>query len=174
MKSFPSQITLIGMSGVGKSSIGKSVASQISYNFIDTDRLIETHINKSITLFIQQNSENAFLDVEEQCVLNTQFPNNSVIATGGSMIYSDIAIKKLSSSGPIILIHDTIENILRRTPSLTNRGIINPTATTIPKLYQERMPLYKKYATHKITLSYPFHLKNETKKLIDLLGTIHS
>lgn len=174
MKKIPNRITLIGMSGVGKSSIGKSIASQIGYNFIDTDQLIETYLNKPITLYIQQNSESAFLDIEQQCVLNTPFPNEAIIATGGSMIYSELAIKKLASYGPIVLIDDSIENILRRTPSLTNRGIIKRNATTIPKLYQERMPLYHKYSTHKITLDYPFHLKNETQKLIDLLENIHS
>ena len=57
MKNLPNQIVLIGMSGVGKSSIGKKVAQKIQYNFIDTDTYIQTHINQPIQLYIQQNSE---------------------------------------------------------------------------------------------------------------------
>ena len=60
MKNLPNQIVLIGMSGVGKSSIGKQVAQKIKYNFIDTDTYIQTHINQPIQLYIQQNLSQAY------------------------------------------------------------------------------------------------------------------
>ncbi len=169
MKNLPNQIVLIGMSGVGKSSIGKQVAQKIQYNFIDTDTYIQTHINQPIQLYIQQNSETAFLELEEKTILSIPLKTKTLIATGGSVIYSTNIMSKFKKTTTIIHIQDSLDNICKRIPSFQKRGLIKRSHKSLKNLFTERENLYKQYAELTLKVNYPFNLENETAELIQLL-----
>ena len=172
MNPIPNIIVLIGMSGVGKSSIGKQIAQKIKYKFIDTDSYIKNHINKPLHLYIQQNSETAFLNLEEKIILSLNILPKTIIATGGSVIYSPKIMTWFKKITTIIYIQDSLENICKRVSSFEKRGLIKRSSKNLKKLFLERSHLYKKYADISIKLSYPFNLENESDKLIQHISSM--
>ena len=76
-------ITLTGMMGVGKSTIGRNLAKKLNYKFIDVDKLIETTEGSSINLIFKNKSENYFRKLENEITLQVLKENNSVISLGG-------------------------------------------------------------------------------------------
>ena len=145
-------VTLIGMSGVGKSRIGKLLAEKICYNFIDIDKVIEQECGKRVQEIINSLDETKFLESEEVAVLSIGNPHNTIIAPGGSVIYSDKAMKHLKSMGKIVFLNAPLEEIRRRTPDFSARGIVGLKGKTVEALFEERLPLYRKYADLTIDL----------------------
>jgi shikimate kinase len=145
-------ITLIGMSGVGKSRIGKLLAEKIGYNFIDIDKVMEQECGKRVQEIINSLGETKFLEAEEKTVLSITKPYNTVFAPGGSVIYSDKAMKHLRSIGKIVFLNAPLADIRRRTPDFSARGIVGLKGKTVESLFEERLPLYRKYADITIDL----------------------
>lgn len=166
MKKLPNKVTLIGMSGVGKTSIGKTMSMLLKYHFFDTDTLIKDIINQPLQTYIQQNSESAFLDIEEQTILSSNFPDNSIISTGGSVIYSPKAMSFLKQQSTIVYLKDELENIKSRISSFKTRGIIYNGTSSFKELFNERDKLYKDYATITVSLDFPFQLDQQSRKVI--------
>lgn len=157
-------ITLIGMSGVGKSRIGKLLAEKLSYNFIDIDKVMEQTYGKRVQEIINVLGEIKFIEAEEKTVLSIRKPHNTVFAPGGSVIYSDKAMKHLKSIGKIVFLNAPLEEIRRRTPDFSTRGIVGLKGETVEALFEERLPLYRKYADITIDLQ---HHSNE--KIVELI-----
>ncbi|WP_462272674.1 shikimate kinase [Methanohalophilus sp.] len=139
-------ITLIGMAGVGKSTIGKLLASHLGYNFVDVDDLIKQRIGGPLQDYLDEEGDSAFIKVEEDAILNLDLKDNMVIATGGSAIYSEVAMKILSEKSLIILLDDTFPNIRKRISHPWKRGLVGLWEKGIKKLYLERWQLYRQYA----------------------------
>jgi shikimate kinase len=139
-------ITLIGMSGVGKSRIGRLLSKKLNYNFIDIDRLIETNYNKKLQELIDCIGDEKFLEVEEQEILSIKNANNSVISPGGSSIYSDRAMYFLKSISTIVFLNASLQQIKTRAGSFSKRGIVGLKEKGVEKLFEERLPFYKRYA----------------------------
>jgi shikimate kinase len=139
-------ITLIGMSGVGKSRIGRLLSKKLNYNFIDIDRLIETNYNKKLQELIDCIGDEKFLEVEEKEILSIKKTNNSVISPGGSAIYSDRAMNFLKSISTIVFLNASLQEIKARAGSFSKRGIVGLKEKGMEKLFEERLPFYKRYA----------------------------
>ncbi len=138
-------IVLIGMPACGKSVSGVVLAKSMQMNFIDTDLLIQKAAGKGLQEIINEDGMESFRRLEEEvlCRINT---HNTVIATGGSAVYYPKAMEHLKKLGRIVYIHTSLETILARLKNITTRGVAMDKNQGIAELYEERKPLYKKYA----------------------------
>lgn len=139
-------IILIGMPGTGKSVVGKALAQRLKYAFVDADDLIEAVAGKSLGEILRSSGLKAFLTIEGRIgqELNLE---NTVIATGGSMVLSDGAMSHLKKNGIAVWLETPLSQISGRMPEdLTDRGIAAPSGMTIRQIYEQRTPLYAQYA----------------------------
>jgi shikimate kinase len=138
-------IVLIGMPAAGKSTIGVLLAKSLLLSFTDTDLLIQEKYKKSLCDIISEKGTESFLSIEEEAILNTKF-ENCVIATGGSVVYGEKAMKKLKENGKIVFLNLSLQEIRKRIGDIKSRGVVLTNATTVEELFTERKPLYLKYA----------------------------
>lgn len=138
-------IILIGMPGSGKTTIGTELAEVIGYGYIDSDSVIVAREGKRLNEIIASVGREAFLDIEAK--VNSELcANRCVIATGGSVIYRDYAMKKLKEKGDIVYLKLSCDTIAARLGDLKARGVALKDGFTLQDLYNERSPLYEKYA----------------------------
>jgi shikimate kinase len=145
-------VALIGMSGVGKSRIGKLLAEKIGYGFIDIDKVMEQECGKRVQEIINSLGETKFLQMEEKTILTLGKAHNMVISPGGSIVYSEKAMNHLKNISKIVFLNAPLEEIRRRTPDFSARGIVGLKGKMIEALFEERLPLYRKYADITIDL----------------------
>jgi shikimate kinase len=138
-------ITLIGMSGAGKSRIGKLLSKRLNYGFIEIDRIIEKDIDKKLQDIIDSLGDEEFLKLEEKAIMSIGKTRNSVISPGGSSIYSDRAMCFLKSISKIVFLNASLEEIKKRTVDFSERGIVGLKEKGLEKLFEERLPLYQRY-----------------------------
>lgn len=138
-------LVLIGMPGVGKSTIGVLLAKAVSRPFIDTDLLIQTAEGARLQDIIDEKGLAAFLDIEERCILGLAW-TNAVIATGGSVVYSARAMDHLKRRGVVVYLELPLDELERRVVNMGSRGIVIAPGQTFASLYAERTPLYRCYA----------------------------
>lgn len=138
-------IILIGMPGAGKSTCGVLAAKLLLKNFFDTDLLIQSLENKRLQQIINDRGVDAFKKAEEAAVLSLDI-KGTVIATGGSVVYSESAMRHLQSMGRLIYLHLSFEEMQKRITNLSTRGIVLQNGETLKDMYDERLPLYEKYA----------------------------
>ncbi len=140
-----SNIVLIGMPGCGKSTIGVILAKTIGVGFVDTDLIIQQRENRLLQDIIDTDGIEAFLDCEENAV-KTVDCDNTVIATGGSVVYREDAINHLKKNGKIFYLNVSLDEIKKRLNNISTRGIAANKNDSIENIFIEREPLYKKYA----------------------------
>ncbi|NLY71882.1 MAG: shikimate kinase [Clostridiales bacterium] len=138
-------LVLIGMPACGKSTIGVVLAKTLGKAFLDTDLLIQKREGDLLQNLIDKKGMDKFLKMEEEALLSIDV-NNTVIATGGSVVYSDKGMKKLSELGTIVYIELPLETIVKRINNIHSRGIAMGKGETLADLYKKRVPLYEKYA----------------------------
>ena len=141
-------IILIGMPGSGKSTVGVLLAKAAGMRFSDTDLLIQQETGKKLQEIIDCGGLDFFLKTEENVIAAADF-ENSVVATGGSAVFGERAMKKLKSGGTTVFLDVPLEEIERRINNITTRGIAMRRGETLESVYNERLPLYKKYADMK-------------------------
>lgn len=140
-----SNIVLIGMPGAGKSTIGVVLAKTGALEFVDTDLLIQKQTGRKLQDIIDRDGIDAFIKTEGE-VISALDCKNSVIATGGSAIFSEKAMENLKSGGIIVYLDVPLCEIKRRVDNITTRGIAMKPGETLESVYNRRLPLYKKYA----------------------------
>tara|TARA_B100000131_G_scaffold23886_1_gene23002 strand:- start:91 stop:591 length:501 start_codon:yes stop_codon:yes gene_type:complete len=140
-------ITLIGMAGAGKSTIGKQLAKLLDFNFLDGDLIIEERINQSIQNFLDQHGGKEFTKIEEEVLLSINI-DKTILATGGSAVLSDNAMQFLRKESEVIFLDVTYENISKRILNLSERGLVREPNQSLQETYDERLSLYRKYADH--------------------------
>lgn len=138
-------IVLIGMAGAGKSTIGVLLAKSMGLEFIDTDLLIQHKTGKLLQEILDQDGIDAFLTMEEKIVSSWQ-GDRSVVATGGSVVYSEQIMQALSAQGKIVYLHVPYEEIERRLSNIATRGVVIKEGSSLRSIYEERLPLYRRYA----------------------------
>ena len=138
-------IVLIGMPGAGKSTLGVILAKTMKMPFIDTDLLIQQREDKRLQDIINNEGIQHFLAVEESAILELTVKNH-IIATGGSVVYSDTAMQHLKAGGCIIYLELGFDEIEQRIKNIKTRGIAMGKGQGLQDLYNERIPLYEKYA----------------------------
>ena len=143
-------ITLIGMAGAGKSTLGRKLAKLLEFNFLDGDTMIEEKINQSIQNFLDQHGRKEFTKIEEEVLLSIDL-NKTVLATGGSAVLSDAAMNFLKKESEVIFLDVSYENISERILNLSERGLVREPYQSLQDTYNQRLKLYQKYADHIVT-----------------------
>lgn len=140
-----SNIVLIGMPGSGKSTCGVLAAKALLKNFFDTDLLLQNLEGKRLQSIINENGIEYFNKAEERAILSLDI-QGTVIATGGSVVYSEKAMAHLRSLGKIIYLRLSYDEMEGRIKNITTRGIVLKNGETLLDMYNERAPLYERYA----------------------------
>lgn len=138
-------VILIGMPGSGKSTVGVVLAKLLGLHFCDTDLVLQQHCGKKLQEIIRTEGDAAFFRHEEE-VLAALDVQNTVIATGGSAVYSDRAMQHLKVGGKCVYLKVAADEIERRLANFSDRGVVIADGMTLADLYAERKPLYEKYA----------------------------
>lgn len=138
-------IVLIGMPGVGKSTIGVILAKELGYQFVDADLLIQKRENRLLKEIIEEEGVDGFIEIENQVNASIE-AERTVIATGGSVVYGPEAMEHLSSIATVIYLKLSYKALKRRLGNLKNRGVVLREGQTLKDLYEERTALYEKYA----------------------------
>ncbi|MDO4678798.1 MAG: shikimate kinase [Eubacteriales bacterium] len=138
-------VTLIGMPGAGKSTLGVVLAKVLGYEFLDSDLLIQKQEKKRLSRIIEEKGTEGFMAVENRVNASIE-AENTVIATGGSVVYCDEAMQHLKSIGRVVYLKLSLEAVSRRLGNLKGRGVVLKDGQTLKELYEERTPLYEKYA----------------------------
>lgn len=162
-------IALIGMAGVGKSTFGRKLALKKDLLFIDTDDLLQEKIGTTLQRFLKAHGSKELLKKEEAIILSLKLTHQTIIATGGSVVYSEEAMLHLKKIAKIAWLNDTFENIKKRIPNSESRGLINPNQLPLDLLFEERNPLYKRYADTIINFPEETNKNSILKKLEALL-----
>lgn len=138
-------VVLIGMPGVGKSTLGVLLAKALGYDFLDTDLLIQRRTGQTLAAYMLDQGYQALRHLEAQVIqeLNTR---GTVIATGGSAVYSSQAMAHLGALGVVVYLRCRLETLAPRIASMADRGIAGPADQTLADVQAERVPLYEAYA----------------------------
>ena len=161
-------ITLIGMAGAGKSTIGRALAKHLGYTFIDVDHLIREKTGMPLQTLIDKEGDLAFIRFEEEAILRLEQVDRSVISPGGSVIYSEKAMTHLKTISKIIFLDTAFRNIAKRLPNARKRGIVGLRDRSLKELFEERMVLYQKYADFSIKLNGKENIQEIAKKIVEL------
>ncbi len=145
MLSVDQNIVLIGMPGAGKSTVGVLLAKYTSRSFIDTDLYIQAGEGKRLYEVIAEKGIEEFCKIEERYILSL-YCKRHVIATGGSVVYSNKAMDHLKSSGVIVHLDLGLPELEKRLSDLDARGVVRVPGQSLADLYKEREPLYLRYA----------------------------
>ena len=138
-------IVLIGMPGVGKSTLGVILAKELGYEFIDSDLLIQRRERRLLREIIEQDGVDGFLEIEDQ-VNSALRAERAVIATGGSVVYGSAAMEHLREIGTIVYLQLPYGELEKRLGNLHNRGVVLRDGQTLKSIYEERCALYERYA----------------------------
>ena len=138
-------LVLIGMPACGKSTIGVILAKTVGMHFVDTDLLIQKKEGMILQDILDTRGAEKFLEIEEAVLCGVP-DEDAVISTGGSAVYSDIAMLHLKQSGKVIYLSLPLEEIEARLKNIKTRGIAMGAGQTLADLYEKRIPLYEKYA----------------------------
>ncbi|CRZ33286.1 shikimate kinase [Herbinix hemicellulosilytica] len=136
---------LIGMPGAGKSTVGVVLAKVLGMNFIDSDILIQRQEGMLLKDIIEKKGLKGYLDIENQVNRDISV-ENTVIATGGSVIYCPEAMEHFRNIARIVYIKLSYNTIRKRLGNIKQRGVVLREGQTLLDLYCERCPLYEKYA----------------------------
>lgn len=140
-----SNITLIGMPGAGKSTVGIILAKNLTFGFIDTDVLIQINQQRSLQQIINESDHLNLRTIEEKEILKLNIDKH-IIATGGSVPYSRKAMAHLKSISKIVFLNVSYEELERRIKNFATRGISKSPDQTFRDLYEERQIMYRKHA----------------------------
>ncbi len=140
-------IILIGMPGAGKSTLGVVLAKIMKYDFIDADILIQNQCDNTLQKMIDTLGPEGFIKVENE-ILSKLSSSHSVIATGGSAVYSDEAMNHLAEIGRVVYLRISYEEMETRLHDLQERGIVmrGGLGMSLHDIFNERLDLYEKYA----------------------------
>ena len=139
-------LILIGMPSSGKSTAGVLLAKRIGYGFIDCDLIIQGEQGALLSEVIEREGVEGFIAIEERVNAGLA-AMRCVIATGGSVCYSDRAMRHLKSMGKVVYLQLSEEEVARRIPNLVRRGVVmRGDVSSLSELYDQRVPLYEQYA----------------------------
>ncbi len=143
-------IILIGLPTSGKSTVGVVLAKILGMDFIDTDIIIQRREGSKLNEIIETYGIDGFLKLEEQALLSIDV-SHTVIATGGSAVYSDNAMKHLSKNAKVVYLNISLEDLKKRLVDTKDRGVIIRPDESIDKMYESRSILYEKYSEITVT-----------------------
>lgn len=140
-----SNIVLVGMPGSGKSTVGVILAKLLSYDFIDTDVLIQSSQRRALQDIVDRDGYLALRKIEEDTLLSLDVRHH-VIATGGSAVYSAAAMAHLAANGTVVFLDVDLATLEARVDNLATRGLARRPGQSLAELFAEREALYKNVA----------------------------
>ena len=143
--SLPDTISLIGMPGAGKSTVGVILAKLTGLRFVDTDLDIQLREGATLQQIIEHQGYRYLRDVEEKVLLEIPL-EHAIISTGGSVVYSEAAMQRLARAGPVVYLAADLVSLERRVAAAPLRGIACDPSQGYAGVYAERTPLYRRYA----------------------------
>ena len=153
------------MAGAGKTAVGEILSSKLSYNFLDSDKLIENVYGNSQEIIDTQGNER-FKDIEEKALLSIKFDKH-VLATGGSAVFSHSSMKYLRECSEIIYLDVQFDTIFKRVGDFKGRGFVKSSDQTVKEAYEERASLYNLYADHIVDNNGP--IEDCLSKILSLI-----
>ncbi len=138
-------IVLIGMPGVGKSTIGVILAKILGYKFVDADILIQEREGRLLKDIIASEGIDGFIKIEEEVNASIE-ADNTIIATGGSVVYGEKAMEHLKDIGKVVYLKVPFKTLEKRLADIKGRGVVLREGQELWDIYKERSPLYEKYA----------------------------
>ena len=140
-------IVLIGMPGAGKSTLGVVLAKILNKQFLDADLVIQNLHGKTLQTLIDERGAEGFIALENEALCGIE-ARNTVVATGGSAVYSDEAMAYLTKMGTVVYLEISYESLVERLGDLDERGVVfrGDAGMGLRGLYDERRPLYEDYA----------------------------
>ena len=138
-------LILIGMPGAGKSTIGRALADRMGMTFCDTDDLLRAATGMTLVEILDAYGVDGFIECENRLCATLDL-HDTVIATGGSVVYGAEAMAHLGAIGRVIYLSVSEEINLSHLSDLPTRGVVMRAGQTFADLYRERTPLYEKYA----------------------------
>ncbi|MCH5325376.1 MAG: shikimate kinase [Eubacterium sp.] len=156
-------IILIGMPGAGKSTVGVLLAKSMAYDFCDTDLVIQKQQGRTLQEIIDSDGLDGFLKAEEDALLSVEV-HNTVIATGGSAVFSEAGMSKLKENGVCVYLKVPTDELVRRLTNIKTRGIACKKGETVADILLERAPYYEKYAD--VTVECAEHAEDTVEMII--------
>lgn len=144
-KELVKNIVLIGMPGAGKSTVGVLLAKAMGREFVDTDLLIQSGEKATLSDLIGRHGLAGFCDIERRYAEGVDV-RNAVIATGGSVVYYDSAMRHLKENGIAVYLELPLEGLKQRLTDVVGRGVVIEPGETLESLFIKRWQLYEKYA----------------------------
>ena len=147
--SSPKTISLIGMPGAGKSTVGVILAKRTGLRFVDTDLEIQCREGATLQQILEAQDYLYLRRVEEEVLLGLELAE-AIISTGGSVVYSDEVMQRLGSAGPVVYLDTDFDTLSQRVAMAPDRGIASSSGESFKDIYAERTPLYARYASQRI------------------------
>ena len=138
-------VTLIGMPGSGKSTVGVVLAKVLGYHFVDSDLVIQEQTGKLLHELITEYGDEGFLEIENKVNAGLR-AEKSVIATGGSVVFGEEAMEHLREISTVVYLKLSYPNLKKRLGDLKKRGVVLKPGQTLEDLLEYRTPYYEKYA----------------------------
>ena len=138
-------ITLIGMAGAGKSTVGRELALLLGLDFVDVDQLIEEDQALPLQEVLDRLGVQGFRRLEENIILAMEY-HDHVIATGGSAVYSRAGLEHLQQSGVLVFLDVSLPVLKKRVGDFSSRGLVKTSRQSFDQVFAERYPLYRGYA----------------------------
>ncbi len=162
-----SNIVLIGMPGCGKSTVGVILAKTLGVGFVDTDLIIQQREKRLLQEIIDNDGIERFLDCEEDAIKSLDC-ENSIVATGGSVVFREESMTHLKKNGKIIFLNVSLDEIKKRLDNISTRGVAADKTQTIDDIYNQRFPLYEKYADYILDLDNS-NVEETVEKICNLI-----
>ena len=159
-------ISLIGMAGAGKSTVGRELANILNFRLIDSDVLIEEQQGKSLQKILDDEGYIRLREIENSVLKNLHF-KEIILSTGGSAVYSDEAMKHIQQNSKVIFLDVSFDEILERVPSFHDRGFAKAPSQSIEDAFEERQELYNKYSHHIVSNTEDLH--SCVSRIVELL-----
>ena len=138
-------VILIGMPAVGKSTLGVLLAKSTSRDFLDTDVYIQSRERQTLPAILAAEGRDGFRRIEEEAVLTLE-QRDTVVATGGSVVYGKRAMAHLKAGGIVVYLHVPLAILAQRIKDFIGRGVVMAEGQTLEELLAEREPLYRQWA----------------------------
>lgn len=142
-------VSLVGMPGVGKSTVGVILAKLLGMEFTDTDIAIQARERRTLQDILVGDGHLRLREIEESVLLDIPLKGR-VLATGGSVIYSAAAMARLTRAGPVVYLRADVATLKERVAANPERGIASDPGQTFEDIFTERTPLYERYASHTV------------------------
>ncbi len=140
-------ISLVGMPGAGKSTVGVILAKATGLRFIDTDLEMQRRMGATLQEMLEARGHLYLRQVEEQVLLDPDLDlSQAVISTGGSVVYCEPGMKRLRAAGPVVYLRCDLSVLERRIADAPPRGIADDPGNSFAQVFAQRVPLYERYA----------------------------